>query len=78
VSMMTGAGVLVEAAVLASCPRSVRQGAEAVGCLLTLDKRILGSCGLRSLSVEDEPNVLPIGVVRSYLCHFFSFLAPRW
>jgi len=27
---------------------------------------------------EDVPEVVPIAVARSYLCHFFSFLPPRW
>jgi len=27
---------------------------------------------------EDKPEVVPIAVGRSYLCHFFSFLPPRW
>lgn len=27
---------------------------------------------------EDKPDEVPIGVARSYLCHFFSFLPPRW
>lgn len=27
---------------------------------------------------EDVPEVVPIAVARSYLCHFFSFLPTRW
>lgn len=27
---------------------------------------------------EEEPEAMPIAVARSYLCHFFSFLPPRW
>ena len=27
---------------------------------------------------EEKPEVVPIAVARSYLCHFFSFLPPRW
>jgi hypothetical protein len=27
---------------------------------------------------EDQPEVVPIAVARGYLCHFFSFLPPRW
>jgi hypothetical protein len=27
---------------------------------------------------EDEPDVVPIDKARSYLCHFFSYLPPRW
>jgi hypothetical protein len=26
----------------------------------------------------DEPDVVPIDKARSYLCHFFSYLPPRW
>jgi len=27
---------------------------------------------------EEEPEEVPIAVARHYLCHFFSFLPPRW
>jgi hypothetical protein len=27
---------------------------------------------------EEKLEVMPIAVARSYLCHFFSFLPPRW
>ena len=27
---------------------------------------------------EEEPEAVPIAVARSNLCHFFSFLPPRW
>lgn len=27
---------------------------------------------------EENPEVVPIAVARGYLCHFFSFLPPRW
>jgi hypothetical protein len=27
---------------------------------------------------EEKPEVVPIAVARSYLCHFFSFLPQRW
>ena len=27
---------------------------------------------------EDMPEAVPIALARSYLCHFFSFLPPRW
>ena len=27
---------------------------------------------------EDRPEVVSVAVARGYLCHFFSFLPPRW
>jgi hypothetical protein len=27
---------------------------------------------------EDQPEAVPMAIVRHYLCHFFSFLPPRW
>jgi hypothetical protein len=27
---------------------------------------------------DDEPEIVPIGPARHHLCHFFSFLPPRW
>jgi hypothetical protein len=27
---------------------------------------------------EDETEIVPIAQARNYLCHFFSFLPPRW
>jgi len=27
---------------------------------------------------EEQPEPIPIATARSYLCHFFSFLPPRW
>ena len=27
---------------------------------------------------DDRPELVPIELVRKYLCHYFSFLPPRW
>jgi hypothetical protein len=27
---------------------------------------------------EDKPEIVPIALARSYLCHFFSFLPLQW